>query len=403
MSKIYSKTIRTYSYAKKREILERFDKSGDSVAKFARIINVPTRTLQDSNNNRVKIFALRGKDLHYRKIGSGNKPALTRDIEIHIIDWLSNLRLLGIPIRDELIIGRAQYLKKLMNLPTNCTFSNGWLERFKNRYHIVQRKAGSRLVRKDDCDKETITKFIELVNKKFDSDEYFSIINIDETPLYYDPTINFTLASKGTKRVEIRTTGREKQRITAILGIDLLNNIKVKPFIIFKGTTTRCLKDIPLSQSYQLSYQTNSWCTDHQFITFLSSLPKDKKILLLYDNFRGHKTPTVTNFIETQLPLVDVLLLPPNTTSILQPLDVGINRPFKTYINNKYITWLIETVDNNKAFPRLEKRDRNILLIKWISESWSKIDYNMIKNSFTHCGYGILDDRDPKWEQFVIS
>jgi len=124
-----------------------------------------------------------------------------------------------------------------------------------------------------------------------------------------------------------------------VLGVDLLNNVKMKPFIILKGKTTRCLKDIPLNESYELSYQEKSWCSDYQFIKFLLSLPNDKRILLLYDNFRGHKTKKVTEFIKTHLPLVEILLLPPNTTSILQPLDVGINKSVKSNVKNKYINW----------------------------------------------------------------
>jgi hypothetical protein len=89
-----------------------------------------------------------------------------------------------------------------------------------------------------------------------------------------------------------------------MLVIDLLNNIKMKPFIISKGKTQRCLNGVPLSESYELSYQPNSWCTDDQFIRFISLLPKDKKILLLYDNLRGHKTKKVMDFMKTNLLLV---------------------------------------------------------------------------------------------------
>jgi hypothetical protein len=401
MSKIYSKTRRAYSYEYKRDILKRLDRSHNNVATFAKAINIPVRTLQDWNNERDQIFTIDKKELRNKKIGSGDKPVLTHGIEMLILDWLMAIQLMGVPITDEIIIGRAQFLKDLMKLPIECTFTNGWLEKFKNRHHIVRRKAGSKNIKK--AERVPMDNFLKLVNEKISSNKYFSIINIDETPLYYDPTINFTLAVKGTKRIEIKTTGREKQRITAILGIDLLNNIKVKPFIIFKGKTNRCLNGIPLSASYNLSYQKNSWCTDAQFIKYLSSLPKDKNILLLYDNFRGHKTKKVTDFLETQLPLVEVLLLPPHTTPFLQPLDVGINKPFKAYINKKYIHWLIETVDNNKEFPRLEKKDRNILLINWIFESWNNINDNMIKNSFHHCGYSIAGNVDPKWKQFVAS
>jgi hypothetical protein len=334
-------------------------------------------------------------------MGSGKKPIINQSMEAKLVGWILDMRSYGIAITDALIIHRAEHLNNKMKVPVSCKFSNGWLEKFKLRHHIVSRKASSKIISTNDCDIEIINDFVKLVTLKINSKQYFSIINIDETGLYYDSPINFTLDIKGTKRVDIKTTGREKQRVTIILGIDLFNNIQMKPFIIFKGTTEKCVEDIPLRVSYDISYQKNSWCTDDQFIKFLSSLPKDKKILLLYDNFRGHRTDKVNDFIEKNFPMIEILLLPSNTTPILQPLDVGINKPFKSYIKNKYLGWLIKSIDN-KTLPKLEKKNRNILLVKWISESWNHIKANddIVKKSFHFCGYGITNNVEAKWKKY---
>ena len=221
--------------------------------------------------------------------------------------------------------------------------------------------------------------------------------------LYYDSEIEHTLDIKGTKRIEIKTTGREKQRISIVLGIDLLNKIKLPPLIILKGKTKRCINHIPLKNSYTLSYQKNAWCDEDQFIKFLSFLPKNKKILLLYDNFRAHKTKKVIDFLHNNYPLVDILLLPENTTSILQPLDTGVNKSVKGHIKNEYTNWLINNFDeNNKTLPKLAKHERNKLLVKWISSSWKQINNDIIKNSFNFCGYGIPKDTDPKWMKYYV-
>ena len=90
-------------------------------------------------------------------------------------------------------------------------------------------------------------------------------------------------------------------RVPTVLGIDLLGNTKINPLIIFKGKSNRTLKNIPQSDFYELSYQKKAWCIEVQFIKFLSLLPKNKKILLICDNFKGHKTDTVIEFLDKKI------------------------------------------------------------------------------------------------------
>ena len=51
----------------------------------------------------------------------------------------------------------------------------------------------------------------------------------------------------------------------------------------------------------------------------------DFKALLIIDNAPGHPT-------DLTHPNVQVVILPPNTTSIIQPLDQGIISTFKAYL-----------------------------------------------------------------------
>ena len=398
------KTRRVYTRNQKIEILKDLEISGENMGTYSLIKNIPYKTLHKWKQDKNNILLTNKKDLYKKRLNIGNKIKVDHNIEIQIMEWFLNVRSMGLPITDKLIKSRAKFLVKSNNLAINCNFSNGWLNKFKNRYKIGKRKAGSKIVRKDDCEIVEITTFIDSFNNEIKVGDYYSIINIDETGIYYDPMINSTLELKGTKRVEIKSTGREKQRITVVLGVDFLGNLKMKPLIILKGKTERCLTKILLDDSYILTYQKNSWCSENQFIKFLSCLPNDKKILLLYDNFRGHKTENVLNFLKNKLPLVKYMLLPPNTTSILQPLDVGINKPFKCYINEQYCEWLITYYDKYKILPKLSKMDRTNLLLKWIINSWEKINTNqhIIKNSFSWCGFNYTNiiNVEPKWKKY---
>jgi hypothetical protein len=80
-------------------------------------------------------------------------------------------------------------------------------------------------------------------------------------------------------------------------------------------------------------HNSNAWMTKVLFFSFLRSfdrfmMAQNRKVLLLLDNFSGHMVDyTPTN--------VELLFLPPNTTSVLQPLDGGIICAFKAYFKKK--------------------------------------------------------------------
>ena len=73
------------------------------------------------------------------------------------------------------------------------------------------------------------------------------IINIDETPIYFEMPEQTTIELKGTKNVKISTFGNDKNRVSVILAI-AGNGEKLAPMMIFKGqpgkTNEKKLQDI---------------------------------------------------------------------------------------------------------------------------------------------------------------
>ena len=49
------------------------------------------------------------------------------------------------------------------------------------------------------------------------SDEYDVLMNMDETPMYFDLPANKTIDFEGVKSVKVTTTGHEKLRYTVLL------------------------------------------------------------------------------------------------------------------------------------------------------------------------------------------
>ena len=63
------------------------------------------------------------------------------------------------------------------------------------------------------------------------------IVNMDETPCYFDLPSSSTVETKGSKTVSIATSGYEKMRFTTVLAVSS-DGGKLKPMLIFKNLKT---------------------------------------------------------------------------------------------------------------------------------------------------------------------
>lgn len=79
------------------------------------------------------------------------------------------------------------------------------------------------------------------------------------------------------------------------------------------------------------------------------------------------------------------VVIPGGLTSILQPLDVCINKPFKDHLRRFYNEWMMRkdrplTPAGNIKRPSLE------LLCTWVLNSWNLITQEMVAKSFKKTG-----------------
>ena len=59
--------------------------------------------------------------------------------------------------------------------------------------------------------------------------------------------------------------------------------------------------------------------------------------LVIMDNFKGLVTDSVKDILEENN--VHIAFVPPNTTDLLQPLDVLVNKPAKCFLRQKFDAW----------------------------------------------------------------
>ncbi|RHY13428.1 hypothetical protein DYB32_010928, partial [Aphanomyces invadans] len=60
------------------------------------------------------------------------------------------------------------------------------------------------------------------------------VVNMDETAVNFEPTINSTVAPKGSKTVSVRCASSNNPSITVCLAVTT-TGVKLPPFVVFKG------------------------------------------------------------------------------------------------------------------------------------------------------------------------
>ena len=105
----------------------------------------------------------------------------------------------------------------------------------------------------------------------FDTKEdYDRLINIDETPIYFEMITDRTYNKKGAKVVSIETKGNEKKLITCVLACSASGK-KLTPSLIFKGGKDGNLEfkyknlDCVKKGKIAVYFQSNAWCDEGIF------------------------------------------------------------------------------------------------------------------------------------------
>ena len=113
----------------------------------------------------------------------------------------------------------------------------------------------------------------------------------------------------------------------------------------------------------------------------------------------AHLTDTVKQQLRENKTATTVI--PGGLTSLVQPLDVCLNKPFKDRLREKWMTWMMS---GEKTFtPGGQLRAASLVTVcQWVKESWQELSKEMVERSFKKCGISnTLDgtEDDLVWEE----
>ena len=174
------------------------------------------------------------------------------------------------------------------------------------------------------------------------------IINMDETPLYFDMPVSRTINKRGARQIRVKSTGAEKRRFTVILACTASGKM-LPPMMIFKGK--RPLKKLRVPRGAVVMVQKKGWndapLTKVWIRKILTKHTQKRHALLVWDTFSGHMTEDVSALLSRSN--VTSAVIPGGCTSKVQPLDVCLNKPFKGLFRNKWMDYMQQAVSQDEA------------------------------------------------------
>lgn len=214
------------------------------------------------------------------------------------------------------------------------------------------------------------------------------IFNLDEAALFFQCLPNKTLEFKGKKCHGVKVS---KQRITIIPICNMSGSEKLPLIVIGKSKNPHCFRKLNIGE-LPVDYYHNktAWMTSaifHQVVTKLDDHfdSQGRKIILFADNCSAHKLAP-----ETDLKAIKIEFLPPNYTSLLQPLDAGIIKVLK----HSYRKRLLRQCNKHMTEKRELKKITLLDAINILSPAWSEdVKSDTIANCFRHAGFGKYDVR----------
>ena len=179
-----------------------------------------------------------------------------------------------------------------------------------------------------------------------------------------------------------------KDRLTLLIITNMDGSHHRKLSVIGKSKTPRCLQKKYKMQVKDMSVDwyasKNAWMTGeihHQIMTKLNNEMRlsNRHILYVCDNASSHQVRDYSH--------IKFLMLPPNATSIMQPLDQGIILSAKRRYKKKLAERYLACVENNKDANSLLKALDIVQATNRIAASWRETSSTIIQNCFRKAGF----------------
>lgn len=307
--------INEYKEKNKSELCEKY---GVSKATINRILKNKEKILETSKSCKLTV--------------KRQRTGAFEEVESVLSKWFTQMRHSGTIISSQMIMEKA----KQFNVKINSEFnpSAGWLYRWQRREGIKLRKIHGEASSANEEGANDYTN--DVLPSLISSYKAADIFNADESGLFIRALPKTTWNKEGCQIKGFKTS---KDRLTLLFICNATGDYK-KVIVIGKQKNPRCFKNKVLPLKYYS--QNNAWMNSDIWEKILVALNQEmlnqsRHIIFFVDNASCHKVDLILSNIKMEF-------LPPNTTSLIQPLDQGIIHSFKSYYRQNIVCNRLHTL-----------------------------------------------------------
>lgn len=323
----------------------------------------------------------------------GPKTVLTEQEEQEIVDTILYAAEQGFPLTKSQLVDTVQ--RYLNNANRKSKFPNNrpqkkWFKAFMKRHpNISIRKAQKLSTKRASITEEELRDWFNklknyLLKKDLLDIDASRVFNLDETNFPLIPDKELVLAETGSQSVHKIVSSSEKTCVTVLTLASASGEI-CNPLILYRLKTAprkSILEKVP--SGWAVGKTENGWMTSESFYKYMTEVfykwlvkkEYEFPVLVYADGHSSHFSLELIEFCKTHLIVLTGLY--PNSTHVIQPLDVALFKLLKHYYALENIQYKIE--NNLVEFPLK-------LFAPVLELAWKKYDYSQsIKNGFEACG-----------------
>lgn len=321
----------------------------------------------------------------------GRHVLLGERLDEFVRNYVLKVRERGGAVNTTLVLAGAKGIvgsldrTRLVEYGGDITLTTSWAKSFLKRMNFTRRRATTKcgipphVFR--DVKKEFLRNVIDVV--KMEEIPSQLIFNWDQTGLHLVPASNWTMARKGSKRVEMKGI-EDKRQITAVFCGTLCGEF-LPVQLIYTGKTDRCHPSYSFPLDWSITHSDNHWSNESTMLTYINDIivpfvervrddlgtDNSQAALAVFDHFKGQLTGNVMAALERNN--IQSVLIPATCTDRLQPLDISVNKSAKVFIRSEFQQWYAAQISDQQDIEddgRFEPVEMSAPRMKCVGAQW---------------------------------